>query len=153
MLRETLIALAMFLSDGKAETRAQAAIDAVEIVVAEVDATELYPNLVNKPEEARNKLGRLLIAWSYWESSWMPDALGDQGRSCGVMQVMPRKGTPTCSEMRSSAVVGYRAGLAQIRALNKICKGLKPALGAYGSGTCGSLKKVVESRCSKSGGC
>ena len=153
MLREALIALAMLLSNGNAESRARAAVDAIEIVTAEVDATELYPELVGAPEEARNKLGRLLIAWSYWESSWIPDALGDQGRSCGVMQVMPRKGTPTCAEMRSSAVVGYRAGLSQIRALNKICNGLKPALGAYGSGKCGGLKKLVERRCSKSGGC
>ena len=153
MLKETLISLALTLSGGGAETRARAAVDAISVVIAEVDATELYPELSKDPAAAKEKLGKLLIAWAYWESSWKHDALGDGGRSCGIMQVMPRTGGTSCDKMRSSPVEGFRAGLGVIRSLNKICGGLRPALGAYASGKCGSMKTLVEKRCNKSGGC
>jgi hypothetical protein len=153
MLKEALIALALTLSGGGAETRARTAVDAISVVIADVDATELYPELSNDPKAAKEKLGKLLIAWSYWESSWKHDALGDGGRSCGIMQVMPRTGGVSCDKLRSSAVAGFKAGLGVIRSLNKTCGGLRPALGAYASGKCGGMKTLVEKRCTKSGGC
>jgi hypothetical protein len=153
MLKEALIALALTLSKGGAETRARAAADAIEVAVGNFDATELYPDMKDDPKGARQKLGRLLIAWSYWESSWQHDALGDGGRSCGIMQVMPRTGGKSCEQIRSSAVAGYRAGLGVIRSLNKTCGGLRPALGAYASGRCGSMQTLVAKRCKSSDGC
>ena len=153
MLKEALISLAMLLSKGGAETRANAAADAIIKVTADFDATELYPELKNDPAAAKEKLGKLLIAWSYWESSWRHDVVGDGGRSCGIMQVMPRTGGMTCDKLRSSPEAGFRAGLGAIRYLNKTCGGLRPALGAYGSGKCGGIKKIVAERCSKSGAC
>ena len=153
MLKEALISLAMILSKGGAETRANVATDAIVKVTANFDATELYPEHANEPELAKEKLAKLLIAWSYWESSWHYQALGDGGRSCGIMQVMPRTGGMTCDKMRSSPEAGFRAGLGVIRSLNKLCGGLKPALGAYGSGRCGGIQKTVEKRCKASGAC
>lgn len=153
MLKEALVALALTLSGGGAETRARTAVDAIEVVTAGFDATELYPELKDNPEAARQKLGRLLVAWSYWESSWKHDALGDGGRSCGIMQVMPRTGGKSCEQIRTSAVSGFRAGLGVIRSLNKLCGGLRPALGAYASGKCGSMQSLVAKRCTVSKGC
>lgn len=153
MLKEALISLAMLLSSGGGETRARAAADAIIKVTADFNAVELYPEHVNEPEVARMKLARLLIAWSYWESSWKHDALGDAGRSCGIMQVMPRTSNQSCDKIRSSPEAGFRAGLGVIKSLNKTCGGLRPALGAYASGKCGSMKKLVDQRCTRSGGC
>lgn len=153
MLKEALISLAMLLSGGGGETRANAAADAIIKVTADFDATELYPELANDPAAAKEKLGKLLIAWSYWESSWHHNAIGDGGRSCGIMQVMPRTGRVSCDKLRSSPEAGFRAGLGVIRYLNKTCGGLRPALGAYGSGKCGGIKKIVTQRCIKSGAC
>lgn len=153
MLKTILLTLAMALSGGGAKGRATVAIDEVVNIVDGVDATELYPHLKNNPAEAKERLARLLIAWSYWESAWDHNALGDGGRSCGVMQVNPRTIGISCEELRRSTRSGMVAGFRVIRRLNKLCGGLKPALGAYGSGQCGGIKTTVEKRCTISGGC
>ena len=153
MLKTLLLTLAMALSGGGAKGKATVAIDEVDAIVDSVDATELYPHLKNDPEEAKRRLGRLLISWSYWESSWDHRALGDGGKSCGIMQVNPRGIGMSCDELRASPRAGMMAGFRVIRRLNQICGGLKPALGAYGSGKCGGIKKIVEKRCRISEGC
>lgn len=153
MLKTLLLTLAMALSGGGAKGRATTAIDEVTNIVDSVDATELYPHLKDKPDEAKARLGRLLIAWSYWESAWDYKALGDGGRSCGIMQVNPKVIGMTCEELRSSPRAGLQAGFRVLRRLNQICGGLKPALGAYGSGKCGGIKTIVEKRCRISEGC
>jgi hypothetical protein len=153
MLKTLLLTLAMALSGGGAKGRATVAIDEIVNIVDSVDATELYPHLKDKPEEAKEKLARLLVGWSYWESAWDHQALGDGGRSCGIMQVNPRSIGMTCDEIRKSPRAGMMAGFKVMRYLNKKCGGLKPALGAYGSGKCGGIKTIVEKRCSISGGC
>lgn len=153
MLKTILLTLAMALSGGGAKGRATVAIDEVVNIVDSVDATELYPHLKDKPEEAKEKLARLLVSWSYWESAWDHNALGDGGRSCGIMQVNPKTIGMSCAELRSSPRAGMHAGFRIIRRLNQVCGGLKPALGAYGSGQCGGIKSIVEKRCKASGGC
>jgi hypothetical protein len=153
MLKTILLTLAMTLSGGGAKGRATVAIDEIVNIVDSVDATELYPHLKDKPEEAKEKLARLLVGWSYWESAWDYKALGDGGRSCGIMQVNPKTIGMTCDEIRKSPRSGMMAGFKVIRYLNKTCGGLKPALGAYGSGKCGGIKSIVEKRCMQSGGC
>jgi hypothetical protein len=153
MLKTILLTLAMALSGGGAKGRATVAADEVVNIVDGVDATELYPHLKDKPEEAKERLARLLIAWSYWESAWDHKALGDGGRSCGIMQVNPRTIGMSCDEIRRSPRAGMMAGFRVIRRLNQLCGGLKPALGAYGSGRCGGIKTIVEKRCKASDGC
>jgi len=153
MLKTILLTLAMVLSGGGAKGRATVAADEVVNIVDSVDATELYPHLKDDPEEAKKRLARLLIAWSYWESAWDHKALGDGGRSCGIMQVNPKGIGMTCDQLRSSPRAGLWAGYRVIRRLNQICGGLKPALGAYGSGKCGGIKTIVEKRCRISDGC
>lgn len=153
MLKTILLTLAMMLSGGGAKGRATVAADEVVNIVDSVDATELYPHLKNDPDEAKRRLGRLLIAWSYWESAWDYKALGDKGRSCGIMQVNPKSIGMTCEEIRSSPRAGMQAGFKVIRKLTQVCGGLKPALGAYGSGKCGGIKSIVEKRCRISEGC
>lgn len=153
MLKTLLLTLAMALSGGGAKGRATIAIDEVVNIVDNVDATELYPHLKSDPEEAKKRLARLLIAWSYWESAWDHRALGDGGRSCGIMQVNPKTIGMTCEDLRRSTRDGMMAGFRVIRRLNQLCGGLKPALGAYGSGRCGGIKGIVEKRCKISEGC
>jgi membrane-bound lytic murein transglycosylase MltF len=153
MLKTLLLTLAMALSGGGAKGKAMIAADEVVQIVDNVDATELYPHLKNDPEEAKARLARLLISWSYWESTWDHTALGDGGRSCGIMQVNPQTIGMSCSELRRSPRAGLQAGFRVIRRLNQLCGGLKPALGAYGSGKCGGIKSIVEKRCKISEGC
>ena len=153
MLKTILLSLAMALSGGGAKGKATVAIDEVANIVDGVDATELYPHLKDNPQEAKERLGKLLVAWSYWESAWDPKALGDGGRSCGIMQVNPRTIGVSSDKMRSSPRAGLEAGFRVIRRLNQLCGGLKPALGAYASGKCGGARKIVDFRCNKSGGC
>lgn len=153
MLKTILLTLAMALSGGGAKGRATVAIDEVVDIVDGVDATELYPHLKDKPEEAKERLARLLVGWSYWESAWDHRALGDGGKSCGIMQVNPKSIGMSCEEIRKSPKAGIDAGFRVIRRLNQICGGLKPALGAYGSGKCGGIKKTVEKRCKLTDGC
>jgi len=153
MLKTLLLTLAMALSGGGAKGRATVAADEVVNIVDSVDATELYPHLKDNPEEAKARLARLLISWSYWESAWDHNALGDGGRSCGIMQVNPKSIGMTCNHLRSSPRAGLDAGFRVIRRLNQVCGGLKPALGAYGSGRCGGIKSIVEKRCRISDGC
>ena len=153
MLKTLLLTLAMALSGGGAKGRATVAIDEVVNIVDSVDATELYPHLKDKPEEAKTRLARLLISWSYWESAWDHNALGDGGRSCGIMQVNPRTIGMSCMELRSSPRTGMQAGFRVIKRLTQVCGGLKQGLGAYGSGKCGGVKSIVEKRCKISDGC
>jgi hypothetical protein len=154
MLKSAILALALSMSGGKLKERAELATDEVINVTSTVNVFDFYPELKDSPEEAREKLGKLLIAWSYWESTWDFKAIGDRGRSCGIMQVAAGAASgKTCMQLTSSAHEGYVAGLNAMKYLVVRCGGLRPALGAYASGKCGGVPTLVERRCKKSGAC
>lgn len=153
MLKSAILALALELSGGQLKGRAAMAVDAATIAASKVNATEFYPDLKNDPEAAQEKLVRLLVAWSYWESTWDHKAVGDAGRSCGIMQVGAITAGRTCKELTASPAAGYTAGLTHMRYLVNRCGSLRSALGAYASGKCGSVQSLVTRRCTKSGGC
>jgi hypothetical protein len=153
MLQSTLLALALVLSNGELPKRAALVVDDVISVESTVDPVEFYPELAKEPELAREKLGRLLVSWSFWESTWNHKAIGDGGRSCGIMQVMARTHNRTCSELTASRKAGLTAGLQEMKYLVGKCGNIKSAMGAYISGKCGALPKLIEKRCKISGGC
>jgi len=152
MLKAALLTLALALSGGGLKGRAEKIIDEVVVVADKADVSVFYPELKDKPEEAKEKLARLLVAWSYWESTWDFKAIGDNGRSCGIMQVATSR-AESCSSLTASAHAGLASGLQKLEFLVKRCGGLKPALGAYASGKCGGVPNLVERRCKVSGGC
>lgn len=153
MLKSAILALALELSGGQLKGRAANAVESASVAASAVDATEFYPALKSNPEEAQEKLTRLLVAWSYWESTWDYRAIGDNGRSCGIMQVAAITAGRTCNELIASPKAGYAAGLTHMKYLVKRCGSLKSALGAYAAGKCGAVPALVERRCTKSGGC
>ena len=118
------------------------------------DPAIYFPALAAEdPDAARAKVARLWVVWTFYESSFRSDVVGDHGRSCGIAQVQPRPGGPTCAEMRRSAYVGMEAGAAFLESLVAQCGSLRSALGAYASGRCGGAPALVARRCSEAGGC
>jgi hypothetical protein len=149
----SLFMLAMSLTHGHAYERAVGAATTVCNVVATEDASWAFPALAAEdPWAARAKLGRLLITWSYYESSYMPGAIGDSGRSCGIMQTAPSHTGQTCRDLLT-AHASYRAALTILRGLVRDCGSLPRALGAYAGGHCGDAMDLVERRCAAVGGC
>jgi hypothetical protein len=88
---------------------------------------------------------RLLWVWSYYESSWRVDALGDTGNACGLMQVHSSR----CDALRKDAVAGMSAGLKLMQDLTEHCKSLNGGLQAYATGRCNGAPRLVKWRCAK----
>lgn len=150
---ETLMLLALTLSHGHAYARALGASTMVVNVVVKADTSILYPELTKEdPWAARTRLGRLFVAWSYYESSWEPKARGDNGTSCGIMQMKPWYVGKTCKELENPHVA-YEASLKFLERLTKQCGTLRSALGAYASGKCDGAPTLVAKRCQISEGC
>lgn len=149
----SLFMLAMSLTHGHAYERAVGAATTVANVVAAEDASWAFPKLAAEdPWAARARLGRLLVVWSYYESSFMPGAVGDSGRSCGIMQTAPSHTGQTCRDLMS-AHASYRAALTILRGLVHDCGSLERGLSAYASGTCNGATALVARRCALAGGC
>jgi len=88
---------------------------------------------------------RRAFVWAYFESAYQTDALGDGGKSCGVMQVTKTgldllKGA-TCESVRKDRVQGFRVGLRTMKVLIDKCGSVEAGLGAYA--TNGECKKGV----------
>lgn len=122
-------------------------IDAIEAVVVVVAEGEPLPI-------GRAATARLLLAWSWYESRWNACALGDQGRSVGVMQVNRAWLGADADRVVCDAREGYRAGLRVLRHLVGACGPMRSALAAYAGGRCQGSPKVnalVERRCAAAG--
>ena len=75
--------------------------------------------------------------WSYHESAFTPDALGDNGASCGYLQVsMPHKVIEgaTCEKVRKDGVLGMRVGLGLMKRLIDKCGSVRKGLTSYATG-------------------
>ena len=127
--------------------------------------------VVHDPDERpvyRGGLGRersaaLLLAVSYFESSWRRDvdlgigklAFGDTGRSCGLFQAHVGRGsTPegySCSDLVADRKKAARSALAAMRRSANACRTLGPydILRVYASGSCEKGGKESRVRVSK----
>lgn len=95
------------------------------------------------PEADRATWTRRAWVWAFFESAYVTDALGDAGKSCGVMQVTSTglallKGA-TCDSVRKNRVDGFRVGLRTMKHLIDKCGSVESGLGAYA--TNGECKK------------
>lgn len=85
----------------------------------------------------------LLLAWSYFESGWQPCAVGDAGRSLGIMQVNVGWLGKDPKRILCDAKAGYTEGLKVLDAMVEQCGTPRRALVAYAAGSCKShLPKV-----------
>lgn len=135
----------------------QSTVDVAQIATElsqERDPALYFPELAKEDlDAARFKMASLWVVFAFHESSFQPSALGDHGRSCGLMQVQPKAGYPSCQQMLKNPKVAMRAGAMAMEDAIKECGTLKKGLSAYASGTCGGAKKLVEQRCKEAGGC
>lgn len=75
--------------------------------------------------------------WAFHESALTQDALGDNGASCGYMQVMtPEKVLTgaTCEKVRKDGVLGFRVGLGLMKRLIDKCGSVRSGLTNYATG-------------------
>lgn len=89
----------------------------------------------------RDVWARRAWTWAYFESAYTTDALGDAGKSCGVMQVTSTglallKGA-TCESVRKNRVEGFRVGLRTMKERIDACGSVRSGLTAYATdGSC-----------------
>lgn len=107
--------------------------------------------------DGRARTASLLLVWSWRESAWRADAVGDAGRSLGAMQTgaMWLRGHAP-AEVLSDRKLGLRLGLEAMRELAAMCGSVKRGLYAYASGTCNGTARaraLVANRCAVSGAC
>jgi hypothetical protein len=123
-------------------------------VVDDVRAVALDEVPLFEGDDARERTALLLLAWSWGESRWNAKAVGDSGRSLGVMQVnrMWLRGTPP-ADVLASRRVGLSLGLAHMRDSVAACGSIARGLGAYAGGRCWMAPRLVAARCSQIGGC
>ena len=149
----SLYMLAMSLTHGHAYARCVGAATTIVNVVSRTDAAFAYPRLAAEdPDAARERLGRLLTVWAYHESSYTPSAVGDHGRSVGLLQLSPSLAGRSAAELRNPHT-NVEAAIDVLRRLVAQCGSLPRALGAYASGHCGGAPALVARRCAEAGGC
>jgi hypothetical protein len=157
---EKLILLAIEIAGaGLAPERAQAAAEVAAYMAEHRDPKLYFPKLAAVDEAAaRYKVARIYLTWPFYESSWHAKVVGDNGRSCGYMQVGAIHFPWTrmsCEEMQISAYWGATAGARALEHLIETCGSLESGLGAFATGRCGGAAKLVRARCDKggAGGC
>lgn len=146
-MTELLIALA--LTYGTTQQRAEQIATVAEWAAKRHDAAVWFPKL--ETDVARERMARLLVVWSFYESSFVPEAIGDGGKACGLLQV--HANAKRCRELTRSAYEGMDAGATMLDGLIATCGSLRSALGAYATGQCGGAPALVERRCKEAGGC
>lgn len=98
------------------------------------------------------KDAKLLTVFGYHESEFRTDAVGDSGRSLGVLQVWTGHLDPEHKEaILKDPALGFRLGYSTMRRLIRRCGSVKAGLGAYATGRCGGAPKLVGWRCTQAG--
>lgn len=127
-------------------------------IEAAVEATEregpLPLSAAVDPELRTVLTAKLLVTWSFFESGWKPDAVGDGKdgvpKSYGIMQVQnPGRFVTgaTNEKVLADPVLGYRVALAVLRQAIKACGGVREGLGLYATGKhCGGASALVDKR-------
>ncbi len=106
--------------------------------------------------DGRERTARLLLVWSWRESAWRADAIGDSGASLGAMQMNRSWLGSRARDVLGDRRLALRLGLALMRNLAESCGSVRRGLHAYACGTCsGSVRarELVANRCALAGGC
>lgn len=108
--------------------------------------------LSDDADEAREATGRLLLEWAARESALRADAVGDGGRSFGVLQVSRQwLDGHAPAEVLASRRLGLSLGLAVMRVAIAKCGSVRGGLGLYASGKCSGAPSLVARRCVAAG--
>lgn len=140
--------LALRLSHHRVDDRAIEISEVVTEVVEAHDPALIFPKLGRAdPYSAREEIARVVVRWSFGESTWETKAVGDGGKACGLMQPHWRYTVFTCEELKDPRR-NLDVALTIIERYVHKCGSLRAALGAYATGgLCGGAPKLVESRC------
>lgn len=104
------------------------------------------------PEAERETYARLLFTWSGKESGWTTSAIGDAGKSVGILQVnVMWLGGHKVADVLKDRMLGLRIGLGVMRDAVKKCGSLRAGLGLYASGKCDGAPGLVHRRCALAG--
>jgi hypothetical protein len=149
LLHATLFFLASLLARGEvADAELFAAVDDV----TDVATTEAPLFDDDDVSRAELRTAMLLLAWGWHESRWQAGAR--DGYSVGVVQVNGPwlQGYAPARVLRDRRL-GWRLGLAHMRAMRDACGTVTRGLRAYASGRCDGAKGLVARRCAWIGGC
>lgn len=128
-----------------------------ETLRAAVDDVQAVAESEEPLLSTREQTARLLVVWSWKESAWRTNAIGDGGAACGALQLhaIARNGH-SCAALRADRRLALRVGLAWMRRMRDVCGSVTGGLRAFASGTChGSVRarELVRWRCKLAGGC
>lgn len=123
---------------------AEASAIAEDIVQVVTDGPELLP--------AKEDTARLLTVFAWKESAFQTTAVGDGGRSIGLLQM--NRGHLTTEEqgqVLTDRRFALQKGLAFMVQMAARCGSIRGGLAAYATGSCRLAPKLVEHRCRKAG--
>lgn len=119
---------------------------------AESAARDVVVAVEELPESERETWARLAFVFAFYESAWMTAAVGDGGRSLGVLQVNSMwLGSYSRADVLKDRVLGFRLGIRTMRRLVSECGSMSAGLGAYASGQCNGAAFLVKRRCKLAG--
>lgn len=95
--------------------------------------------------EERLRTAAIGMTFGWCEGGWKTDPGGD---ACGMGQMYPVKGEPTCQTMRTDRRAAVRSMMRRMRMDIAFCDGdVRAGLGRYATGKCGWAQDLVENRC------
>lgn len=130
--------------------------DVIPLVMEVVEVASSEPPLAVDeidPLGARVRTARILLVMAIFESAGRTRALGDGGRSCGVLQQQPYWTGTTCDALRADRRYALRSGLAVMRDAVARCGSIRAGLGLYAGGKCGARPDLVKLRCTIAQAC
>jgi hypothetical protein len=93
----------------------------------------------------RVRTAAIAMTFGWCEGGWKTDPGGD---ACGMGQMYPVAGEPTCAELRADRRVAVRAMIRRMRKDVRYCGGsVLDGLGKYASGKCGWARDLIRARC------
>jgi hypothetical protein len=103
-----------------------------------------YPDTDDEYVE-RLRTASIAMTFGWCEGGWKTDPGGD---ACGMPQMYPLKGEPSCEVLRTDRRVAERAMIRRMKGDVAFCGGdVKAGLGRYATGKCGWAQDLVTSRC------
>jgi hypothetical protein len=133
-----------------AQTLAGASLPSAAIASAVEDVAAVAEAEAPLVEGDRLATASVLLVWSWKESAWRANAIGDGGKACGATQLhaIARDGH-TCAELTADRRLALRVGLAWMRRMRDVCGSVRGGLNAYASGSCqGTIRsrRIVDHR-------
>jgi hypothetical protein len=115
-----------------------------DIVQAVEEGPELFPS--------KEDTAKLLTVFAWKESAFRMGAVGDGGRSIGLLQMNRGHLTPEEQyRVLTDRRFALQKGLAFMAEMVSRCGSLRGGLSAYATGSCRMAPKLVEHRCKQAG--